>query len=92
MLRRENYYLAKKQEQMAARFVIASDDVINNLKTSSENKNTRKSTNLWVGALKKWVALRHFEENLETYDVRDLDNVLSMFHVEVRKKRRRARA
>ena len=63
MRRREN---AKKQEQMAARFVIASDDVINNLKTSSENENTGKSTNLWVGIFKKWAALRNFEENLET--------------------------
>ena len=85
MLRRENYYAVKKQEQMAARFVIASDDVINNLKTSSENKNTRKSTNLWVGIFKKWAALRNFEENLETYDVRELDNVLSKFYAEVRK-------
>ena len=70
---------------MAARFVIASEDVINNLKTSSENKNTRKSTNLWVGIFKKWAALRNFEENLETYDVRELDNVLSKFYAEVRK-------
>ena len=85
MLRRENYYAVKKQEQMAARFVLASDDVINNLKTSSENKNTRKSTNLWVGIFKKWAALRNFEENLETYDVRELDNVLSKFYAEVRK-------
>ena len=63
-----------------------SDDVINNLKTSSENKNTRKSTNLWVGIFKKWAALRNFEENLETYDVRELDNALSKFYTEVRKK------
>ena len=65
---------------MAARFVIASDDVINNLKTS-----TRKSTNLWVGIFKKWAALRNFEENLKTYDVRELDNVLSKFYAEIRK-------
>ena len=42
MLRRENYYAAKKQEQIAARFLIASDDVINNLKTSTENKKCAK--------------------------------------------------
>jgi hypothetical protein len=36
---------------MASRFVVADDDVIEEylLKTSSENLNTRKSTNLLVG-------------------------------------------
>ena len=40
---------------------------------------------MWVGIFKKWTALRNFEENLETYDVRALDNVLSKFYAEVRK-------
>ena len=31
---------------MASRFVVADNDVIEELKTSSENSNTRKSTNL----------------------------------------------
>jgi hypothetical protein len=34
---------------MASRLmVVADNDVIEELKTSSENPNTRKSTNLWV--------------------------------------------
>jgi hypothetical protein len=31
---------------------------IEELKTSTENSNTGKSTNLWVGVLNKWAALR----------------------------------
>jgi hypothetical protein len=38
---------------MASRFVVADNDVIEELKTSSENLNTRKSTNLLVGVFKK---------------------------------------
>jgi hypothetical protein len=58
---------------MAARFDIVSDDVIEDLKTSGENKNTRKSTNLWVAVFKKWAAVRNVEQNLETYDVHKLE-------------------
>jgi hypothetical protein len=36
---------------MASRFVVADNDVIEELKTSSENLNTRKSTNLLVPVL-----------------------------------------
>jgi hypothetical protein len=39
---------------MASRFGVADNDVIEELKAPSENSNTRKSTNLWVGVIKKW--------------------------------------
>jgi hypothetical protein len=42
---------------MAFRFVVADNDVIEELKTSNENLNTRKSTNLLVGVFKTWAAL-----------------------------------
>jgi hypothetical protein len=42
---------------MASRFAIADNNVIEELKTSSEKSNTRKSTILWVGVFKKWAAL-----------------------------------
>jgi hypothetical protein len=55
---------------MASRFVVADNDVIEELKTSSENWNT--STNLWVGVIKKWAALS-IAEDMETYEVQELD-------------------
>jgi hypothetical protein len=58
---------------MAARFVLADNDVIEELKTSSENLNTRKSTNLLVGVFKKWAAVRNISEDMETYEVQELD-------------------
>ena len=44
--------------------VVADNDVIKDLKTSSENLNTRKSTNLLVGVFKKWAPLN---KNLRTH-------------------------
>jgi hypothetical protein len=41
---------------------------IEELKTSSENLNTRKSTNqLWVGVFKKWAALRTSAKTWKAY-------------------------
>jgi hypothetical protein len=63
---------------MASRFVVADNDIIEELKTSSENLNTRKSTNLLpllVGVFKKWAgraALRNIGEDMETYKFKNL--------------------
>jgi hypothetical protein len=57
---------------MASRFVVADNDVIEEFKTSSENLNTRKSTNLLVGVFKKRAgraALRNIGEDMETCEV-----------------------
>jgi hypothetical protein len=42
---------------MASRFVVADNYVFEELKISSENLNSRKSTSLLVGVFKKWAAL-----------------------------------
>jgi hypothetical protein len=42
---------------MASRFVVADNDVLEEVETSSQNVNTRKRTNLLVGVFKKWEAL-----------------------------------
>jgi hypothetical protein len=59
---------------MASRFVVADNDVIEELKTSSENLNTRKSTNVLVEVFKKWAgraALRNIGEDQRH---RNIDN------------------
>ena len=65
---------------MASRFIEADSDLIQELKTSSEISNTRKSTHFWVGVFKKWAAFRSVGESLEAYDVEQLDTVLSRFY------------
>jgi hypothetical protein len=49
------------------------NNVIEELKTSSENSNTRRSTILWFGVFTKWAALRNICEDMETYKVKKLD-------------------
>ena len=45
---------------MASRFFVADNDVIEELKTSSENLNTRKSTNVyWLEYLRNGQAGQH---------------------------------
>jgi hypothetical protein len=63
---------------MASRFVVADNDVIEELKTFSENLNTRKSTNLLVGVFKKLARQGSIKKHLrsqdmETYEVQELD-------------------
>jgi hypothetical protein len=52
---------------------LPTNDVIEELKTSSENSNARESTNLWVGVIEKWAAVRNIGEDMETYEVQELD-------------------
>ena len=53
---------------MASRFVVADNDVIEELKTSSENLNTIERVQ-WAGR----AALRNIGEDMETYEVLELD-------------------
>jgi sRNA-binding regulator protein Hfq len=63
---------------MASRFLVADNDVIEELKTYSENLNTGKSTNLLVGVYLRnghtcRAAFRNIGEDMETYEVLELD-------------------
>jgi hypothetical protein len=51
---------------MASHFVVVDNNVIEELKTSSENSNTTKKYNFMVGVFKKWTALRNIGEDMET--------------------------
>ena len=59
---------------MASGFVVADNDVIEDLKTSSENLNTRKSTNSLVGVFKKCMgSIKEHRRRHGTYEVQELD-------------------
>jgi hypothetical protein len=60
-------------------FVVVDNNVTEELKTSSENSYTGKSTNLWVGVFKKWPVLRNIGEDMETYEVQELDKFTIKF-------------
>ena len=70
---------------MACRFIEADEELIELLKTESENKNTKRSTDYWKGIFEKWAKTRGKEEKLESYDIPELNDALSQFYAELRK-------
>ena len=55
------------------------------MKSESENKNTKRSTDYWKGIFEKWATIRGKEEQLERYDFQELNEALSQFYAELRK-------
>ena len=43
---------------MAFRFIEADEELIELLKSGSENKNTKRSTDYWKGIFEKWARIR----------------------------------
>ena len=70
---------------MACRFIEADDELIELLKCESENKNTKRSTGYWKRIFEKWAKTRGKEEQLESYDIPELNEALSQFYAELRK-------
>ena len=57
------------------------------LKLNAKNKNTTKSTQMWLNVWEKWANERKFNPKLEEYDEHeDLDKKLQMCYAEVRTK------
>jgi hypothetical protein len=56
---------------MASRIIVVN--VIKDLKTSSENLKTKKKYNFF-GVIKEWAALKHIGEDVDIYEVQELDN------------------
>ena len=70
---------------MAFRFIEAGEELIELLKSGSENKNTKWSTDYWKGIFEKWARIRGKEERQERYDFPELNEALSQFYAELRK-------
>ncbi|XP_068671314.1 uncharacterized protein KIAA1958-like [Montipora foliosa] len=70
---------------MASRLMEADKELIELLKTESENKNTKRSTDYWKGIFEKWAETSGKEEKLESYDIPELNDALMQFYAELRK-------
>ena len=70
---------------MACRFIEADEELVELLKTESENKNSKQSTDYWKGIFEKCVETRGKEEKLESYDIPELNDALSQCYDELRK-------
>ena len=64
---------------MASRFVEADEEFIEELRNTSENKNSKRSTDYWTNIFKKWAKTRGKNEQLESYEVPELNEALDNF-------------
>ena len=67
-----------------ARFSQVPNEEIQKLKSLTVNKNTTRSTQLWMNVLKR-LARRIENVNIETMATQELDKLLSKFYAEVKK-------
>ena len=69
---------------MAERFSSSEELVVDQLKLNAKNKNTTKSTEMWLNVSEKWANERKFNPRLQEYEHEDLYKKLQMFYAEVR--------
>ena len=68
------------------RFHSTSKSEINFFKDKTRNQNTENSTNTSVNAFKEWAKSRQKNGNIASDQPEDLDRILQVFYVEVRKR------
>lgn len=72
---------------MAGRFPVLDTSAILKISGDCEkSKNTKFSTNTWLNTYKSWAKVRGKKEQLENYTAKQLNDVLSQFYGEIRKK------
>ena len=64
---------------MASRFVEADEGFIQELRNTSENKNTKRSRDYWTNIFQQWTKTRGKNEQLESCEVPELNEALAQF-------------
>ena len=64
---------------MASLFVETNEEFIEELRNTSENKNTKRSMDYWTNIFQQWAKTREKNEQLESYEVADLNEALDNF-------------
>ena len=64
---------------MASRFVETDGEFIEELRNTSDNKNTKRSTDYWTNIFQQWAKTREKNERLESYEVPELNEARDNF-------------
>jgi len=64
---------------MASCFVETDEEFIEELRNTSENKNTKRSTDYWTNIFQQSAKTRRKYEQLESYEVPELNTALDNF-------------
>ena len=69
---------------MASRCVEADEGFIEELRNTSENKNTKRSGDYWTNIFQQWTKTRGENEQLESCKVPELNEALAQFFAELK--------
>lgn len=69
-----------------SRFSVANENTIQELKNSSKNENTQKSTSFWFSVWQKWCSEKGINDKIQEYEPANLNNLLEIFYAEVKNK------
>ena len=69
-----------------SRFPVYTSQDITDLKSFATNKNTSRSTKLWLSVFNNWRQSRNLEIDIVNMAPADLDKVLGQFYAEVKRK------
>ena len=69
-----------------SRFSFATAKTIQQLKNSSNNEKTVKSTAFWFSVWKKWCLEKGIAKKIENYEPTRLNTLLERFYAEIRNK------
>ena len=68
------------------RFSFATETTTQQLKNSSNNENTVKSTAFWLSVWKKWYLEKGIAEEIENYEPTQLNTLLERSNAEIKNK------
>ena len=71
---------------VSSRFYFATKTTIQQLKNSSNNENTVKSTAFWLSVWKKWCLEKGIAEEIENYEPTQLNTLLERSNAEIKNK------
>ena len=69
-----------------SRFPVVSNDEIIEINESAASKNTKRTTQTWLTVWQNWCLARNIDNKIECFTPRVLDEILTKFYAEVRKK------
>ena len=69
---------------VASRFVEADEGFFEELRNTSDNKNTKRSRDYWTNIFQQWTKTREKNEQRESYEVPEVNEALAQFFAELR--------
>ena len=64
---------------MASRFLETDEEFMEELRNTTENKNTKRSSDYWTKIFQQWAKTRGKDDQLESYEVPELNGALDNF-------------